>query len=86
MRDSLTLSGCPRHVGRNYVPLLFGVDTIECRITLLRNVIVIADCYASEARETQVCKSTTLLHESRRGSDHTQNTSIWSDQRLTPIM
>ena len=22
----------------------------------------------------------------RRGSDHTQNTSIWSDQRLTPIM
>ena len=47
---------------------------------------VIADCYASKVRETQVCKSTTLLHESRRGSDHTQNTSIWSDQRLTPIM
>ena len=37
VRDSLTLSGCPRHVGRNYVPLLFGVDTIECRLTLLRN-------------------------------------------------
>ena len=39
-----------------------------------------------QSRETQVCKSTSLLHESRRGSDHTQNTSIWSDQRLTPIM
>ena len=37
VRDSLTLSGCPRHVGRNYVPLLFGVDTIECQLTLLRN-------------------------------------------------
>ena len=37
VRDSLTLSGCPRHVGYNYVPLLFGVDTIECRLTLLRN-------------------------------------------------
>ena len=36
VRDSLTLSGCPRHVGRNYVPLLFGVDIIECRHTLLR--------------------------------------------------
>ena len=29
VRDSLTLSGCPRHVGCNYVPLLFGVETIE---------------------------------------------------------
>ena len=29
--------------------------------------------------KTQECKSTTLLHESRRGSDHAQNTSIWSD-------
>ena len=28
---------CPRHVERNnYVPL-FGVDPIECRLTLLRN-------------------------------------------------
>ena len=43
MRDSLTLSGCPRHVGRNYVPLLFGVDTIECRLTLLRDTW--RDCY-----------------------------------------
>ena len=51
-----------------------------------RRVTNIADCYASKVRETQVCKSTTLLHESRRGSDHTQNTSIWPDQRLTPIM
>ena len=32
-----SLSGCPRHVGRNYVPLLFGVGTIKCRLTLLRN-------------------------------------------------
>ena len=31
--EGLTLSGCPRHVGRNYVPLLFGVDPIECRLT-----------------------------------------------------
>ena len=42
-----------------------------------RRVTNIADCYASKARETQVCKSTPLLHESRRGSDHTQNTSIY---------
>ena len=51
-----------------------------------RRVTNIAVCYASKVGETQVSKSTTLLHESRRGSDHTQNTSIWSDQRLTPIM
>ena len=29
VRDSLTQSGCPRHVGRNYVPL-FGVVTYHC--------------------------------------------------------
>ena len=34
---------CPRHVERNnYVPL-FGVDPIECRLTLLRNKL--RDCY-----------------------------------------
>ena len=47
-----------------------------------RRVTNIADCYASKARETPVCKSTPLLHESRRGSDHTQNTSIYC---ITPI-
>ena len=35
MRDS----GCPRHVGRNYVPL-FGVDT-DLRYYVIRDVIVI---------------------------------------------
>ena len=35
--EGLTHSLCPRHVERNnYVPL-FGVDPIECRLTLLRN-------------------------------------------------
>ena len=33
-------SGCPRHVGRNYVPLLFGVDT-DLRYYVIRDVIVI---------------------------------------------
>ena len=37
---SLYLSGCPRHVGRNYVPLLFGVDT-DIRYYVIRDVIVI---------------------------------------------
>ena len=32
--------GCPRHVGRNYVPLLCGVDTEE-RYYVIRDVIVI---------------------------------------------
>ena len=41
--DSITHSECPRHVERNnYVPL-FGVDPIECRLTLLRNTW--RDCY-----------------------------------------
>ena len=37
--EGLTLSGCPRHVGRNYVPL-FGVDT-DLRHYVIRDVIVI---------------------------------------------
>ena len=37
--EGLTLSGCPRHVGRNYVPL-FGVDT-DLRYYVIRDVIVI---------------------------------------------
>ena len=38
LTHSLTHSECPRHIERiNYVPL-FGVDPIECRLTLLRNM------------------------------------------------
>ena len=36
--DSLTHSECTRHVGRNYVPLLCGVDT-DLRYYVIR------DCY-----------------------------------------
>ena len=32
--------GCPVHVGRNYVPLLCGVDT-DLRYYVIRDVIVI---------------------------------------------
>ena len=39
-----------------------------------------------KARETQECKSRSLLHDSRRGSDHTHEIQEWSDQRLTPVM
>ena len=41
VRDSLTLSGCPRHVGRNYVPLLFGVtqSNVDLRYYVIRDVI-----------------------------------------------
>ena len=36
----MTQSLCPRHVGRNYVPLLCGVDT-DLRYYVIRDVIVI---------------------------------------------
>ena len=35
----MTHSLCPRHVGRNYVPLLCGVDT-DLRYYVIRDVIV----------------------------------------------
>ena len=38
LTDSLTHSLCPHHVGRNYVPLLCGVDT-DLRYYVIR------DCY-----------------------------------------
>ena len=42
MRHSLTQSGCPRHVERNYV-LLFGVaqSNVDLRYYVIRDVIVI---------------------------------------------
>ena len=42
VRDSLTLSGCPRHVGRNYVPL-FGVaqSNVDLRYYVISRQIVI---------------------------------------------
>ena len=40
LTHSLWVSGYPRHVGRNYVPLLFGVDT-DLRYYVIRDVIVI---------------------------------------------
>ena len=43
LTHSLIHSECPRHVERiNYVPL-FGVDPIECRLTLFRNTW--RECY-----------------------------------------
>ena len=58
MRMSPDVSGCPRHVERNYVPLfgvpqsnvdlrnyvpLFGMAQSNVRLTLLRNIT--SDCY-----------------------------------------
>ena len=42
VRHSLTQSGCPRHVERNYVPL-FGVaqSNVDLRYYVIRDVIVI---------------------------------------------
>ena len=42
VRDSLTHSGCPRHVERNYVPL-FGVAqaNVDLRYYVIRDVIVL---------------------------------------------
>ena len=81
-------------------PIVFAINRAKCALLHLRFVRVrmpryrldksrvtnIADCYASKARETQECKNMSLLHETRRGSDHTQDTQAWSDQRLTPVM